>query len=793
MTASHWPDWLDDAWAKSAEKGASGQPESLAQHTWYVLERLTEFIRLRPDLPQTLGVPRLWHILFWAAFLHDFGKATSGFQAMLRGGERWPHRHEVLSLAFLDWITAGLTPDEQPWVAAAIVSHHKDAAEIRRLYALPDDPDDDQLIARVAELNETALRGLWRWLAECSAAWIDDLGLGDVGVSVPTLPSPESAVAMVQQQGVARIRYWLKVYRRFARRVERSDERSLIVGTLALRGYLVNADHSASAHAGPLPRATFDADAILGSQGISRDKLFRHQLAAETTDRSALLTAPTGSGKTEAALLWAVRQAAISGGLPRLFYTLPYQASMNAMKIRLEKSFRGKVGLQHGRSLLALYRMLMEHDYDPKEAARQAKLARNLVKLNYPPVRVFSPYQMLKGMYRLKGYEAMLTDYHGAAFIFDEIHAYEVKRLALILKTIEYLERNYNARFLVMSATFPTLIKDWLRDALNDPAEITAEPALFDTFKRHRLVLLDGELLSDEGLARIVNDAQAGKSVLVVCNLVDRVQTTYRELRKRLKKSGVLVELLHGRFTVRDRLDKEKLVREATGSTSKQRRPIVLVATQVVEVSLDIDLDTIYTDPAPLEALVQRFGRINRQGKQVDLAPVHIYRQPDDGQKIYDEALVTRTLAILEREKGWPLDENAIGGWLDEIYSGEVARRWQEEYIIAADEFEATCVQTLRPFAADEDLEDLFYRAFDGLEVLPKSLYDEYEKLKEEEPIRANELLVSISWGRYHALANEGRVLPRERREPYIVRAAYSSEVGLTFDEVPDEEDNDWV
>jgi len=793
VTASRWPDWLDDVWAKSAGKGAGGQPESLAQHTWYVLERLTELIRLRPDLPQTLGVPCLWHILFWAAFLHDFGKVAGGFQAGLRGGERWPHRHEVLSLAFLDWITAGLTPDEQPWVVAAIVSHHKDAAEIQHLYAPPDDPDDDQLIARVAELNETTLRGLWRWLAECSAAWITDLGLGEAGVTAPALPGQDRAVAMVQQQGVARIRHWLKVYRRFVRHIKDSDEQSLIVGTLALRGHMVNADHSASAHAGSLPRARFDADAILASWRFGRDELFKHQSTAETIAGSALLTAPTGSGKTEAALLWATHQAAISGGLPRLFYTLPYQASMNAMKIRLEESFPGKVGLQHGRSLLALYRMLMEHDHDPKEATQQAKWARNLVKLNYPPVRVFSPYQMLKGMYRLKGYEAMLTDYHGAAFIFDEIHAYEVKRLALILKTIEYLARNYSARFLVMSATFPTLIKDWLREALGDPAEITAEPALFDDFKRHRLVLLEGELLSDEGLARIADDAGAGKSVLVVCNLVDRAQTVYRELSGRLEGSGILVELLHGRFTGRDRLDKEKLVRETTGSTSKQRRPIVLVATQVVEVSLDIDLDTIYTDPAPLEALVQRFGRINRQGKQSDLAPVHVYRQPDDGQKIYEQALVTRTLAILEREKGRPLDENAIGGWLDEIYSGKVAKRWQQEYAVAADEFEATCVQTLRPFTADEGLEDLFYRAFDGLEVLPISLYDEYKRLKEEEPIRANELLVSISWGRYHALANEGRVLPRERREPYVVKAAYSSEVGLTFDELPDEGDDDWI
>ena len=783
MIASRWPDWLDDVWAKSPEKGAGGQPESLAQHTWDVLTRLVEFIRLRPNLPQVLDVPRLWHILFWAAFLHDFGKAASGFQARLRsGGKKWPHRHEVLSLAFVDWITAGLTPDEQPWVVAAIVSHHKDASEIQQLYAPPDDPDDDQLIARVAELDEAILRGLWHWVAECPTVWIDDLGLEEAGISVPALPNQDHAVAMVQQRGVARIRHWLKVYRSFVRNIGRSDERSLIIGTLALRGYLINADHSASAHAGPLPRAHFEADAILTSRKLSWDNLYRHQRDANETDGSALLTAPTGSGKTEAALLWAARQATTGYGLPRLFYTLPYQASMNAMKLRLEESFPDKVGLQHGRSLLALYRLLLEHDYSPEEAARQARWARNLAQLNYPPVRVFSPYQMLKGMYRLKGYEALLSDYHSATFIFDEIHAYEVKRLALILKTIEYLAQNFNACFLIMSATFPTLIKGWLRQALGDPSEIVAEPALFEQFRRHRLVLLDSELLSDEGLERITNDARAGKSVLVVCNLVDRVQTAYRQLDERLKDTSVHVELLHGRFNMRDRSAKEKLVREVAGSTSEQRRPIVLVATQVVEVSLDIDLDTIYTDPAPLEALVQRFGRINRRRKHTDLAPVYVYRQPDDGQRIYDQALVMRTLKILERQNAQPLDESAIGRWLDEIYSGEVAERWCDEYAHAASEFQAVCIQTLRPFEADYGLEEMFYKAFDGIEVLPWSLYDEYQTLREENPILAGELLVPISWGRYYALVNEGRVLPRDRDTPPIVKAKYDSEMGLVFD-----------
>jgi len=792
MKTSCWPDWLDDLWAKSPGKGELGQPESLASHTWYVLSRLTELIRLRPDLPQTLGVPRLWQILFWAAFLHDFGKAATGFQARLHGGKRWPHRHEVLSLAFLDWLAPGLTADEQTWLTAAIVSHHKDASEIQRLYPSPDDPAEDPLISLISELKGEAVRGLWRWLHQCAAIWIEDLGLTAMGVEPLPLPNQREAIAMIRTQGIEHIRRRLRDYRRFVRRLEHSENRTLVIGTLILRGYLINADHSASAHAGPLPRLSFTAATVLQSRHLTRLKLFEHQRHAAETAGSALLTAPTGSGKTEAALLWASRQTFVEKALPRLFYALPYQASMNAMKLRLAGTFGEKmVGLQHGRSLLAIYRFLLENDYAPEEAARRARWARNLVQLNYPPVRVLSPYQILKSLYQLKGYEALLSDYYGAAFVLDEIHAYDVKRLALILKTVAFLQTNFDARFLVMSATFPTLIKRWLREALTAPTEISADQALFDAFERHRLRLLEGELLAEAGLARIVADAQAGKSVLVVCNIVARAQTVYQELRARLAGQDVPVILLHGRFHMRDRLQKERLVREAAGSTSEKRQPVVLVATQVVEVSLDIDLDTIYSEPAPLEALVQRFGRVNRRGRQAGLAPVHVFSQPDDGQKIYDPALLAGTLAILRRENGRPVNESRIGGWLDEIYSGEIARRWQAEYDQAAADFEDTCIRPLRAFAANESLQTLFYKAFDSVEVLPEPLYDAYENLRETTPIQANELLVPISWGRYHALAGQGRVLPREKWGPYIVRAAYDSEIGLTFDEISDDED-DW-
>jgi CRISPR-associated endonuclease/helicase Cas3 len=787
MRPEIWPDWIDDLWAKSAAKGEGGQPETLAQHTWLVLSRLTDFVTLRASLPGQLGQPRLWHCLYWGTFLHDFGKAMPGFQGVLRKDkalkDRWGgHRHEVFSLAFLDWIAEGLNAQERLWAAAAIVSHHRDADDLLySSYPTPEPGDDDPLESQFVGLALTHIQGLHRWLTDCSWAWARSLGLDRLGVDpVQFVVEPEPEFNSL---AVKRIRKHLAVFGKFIRQLNRETQAQGLIPLLTLRGTLINADHSASGHFESLPKVDFRSADVLEKQGISRDQLYNPQREAETISGSALLTAPTGSGKTEAALLWGAGQARTAQASPRLFYTLPYQASMNAMQLRLQKIFGDdRVGLQHGRSLLTLYRQLMDRDYEPEQAVKIARQMRDLNRLNYPPVRVFSPYQMLKGMYRLKGYEAQLTDYHNALFIFDEIHAYETKRLALILKTIEYLRNYYHARFFIMSATFPTLIKHWLQEALGETAEITAGPDLFEQFQRHRLEVIQGEMFTPENFARIVADARGGKSVLVVCNLVDRAQQAYNGL-KHLRDEGIPVELLHGRFNLRDRLRKERFVRDATGSTSGQRRAIILVATQVVEVSLDIDLNTIYTEPAPLEALVQRFGRVNRRRKMHSLAPVHVFALPDDGQKIYDHRLVTNTLKVLNRQDGQPVDESKVGDWLDEIYAGEVADAWKADFDKAARDFERFVIGTLRPFDSDETLKEEFYKAFDGIDVLPQVVFDEYLTLLDEEPIRARELLVSISWGRYHSLAKAGRVLPHDDRIPPVVLAAYDEEIGLTFDE----------
>jgi CRISPR-associated endonuclease/helicase Cas3 len=449
---------------------------------------------------------------------------------------------------------------------------------------------------------------------------------------------------------------------------------------------------------------------------------------------------------------------------------------------RLEGVFPGRVGLVHGRSVLALYQRLMDDAVSPGEATRRARAAEALARLHAHPVRVFSPFQMLKVAYQLRGYEAMLADYAQGAFVFDEIHAYEPTRLAMILGTIRDLRERFGGRFLVMSATLPEPVRMRVQEALGGVEVVRPPKPLFEAFARHRVHLVPGDMLSEDGLGRIVSAFEDGRAILVVCTTVGRAQQVYGLLGARLPQSGEdRLVLLHGRFTGRDRLRKERTVIQATGMHSTLRRPVLLVATQVVEVSLNLDLDTIFSDPAPLEALVQRFGRVNRN-RRMSLAPVHVFCEPEDGQQVYEPELVTGALAVLRDADGQAIDESAVERWLDRIYSGEVLVQWEAGYHYAATEFRQAFLATLRPFQSDRDAEGRFERLFDGTEVLPKDLVGDYHDLREaDDPLAASQLLVPVSWRRYYALARAGRVHLAGKGGPPVVDAQYDEDLGLTF------------
>lgn len=803
MKPSAWPEWMEHIKAKSEKNGG----ESLADHTWDVLVKLAELRRLRPSLPTLVGAPRLWHCLFWACLLHDFGKAAHGFQDRLKGGPRWPHRHEVLSLAFLDWITPGLSADEQIWVLAAIVSHHRDAAYIARTYA---DVAEDPLVPLLGEIDTPIVEHLWRWISECATAWRDALGFpAEEVVSIAPLDQ-QTAVSLAYKQGVQRVRAWLTRYADWLDDLPYEPATTRTMGVL-LRGLTTSADHMASAHLTSMPKPVREswgslADRVLAPLRVKQPAMepYAHQQqSGAAAGSSALLIAPTGSGKTEAALYWALGDGSMP--LPRLFYSLPYQASMNAMFDRLRDDVRGfgdeAVGLQHGRALQAMYARLLESEDWAATAGSAARWEKNINTLNARPIKVFSPYQMLKAMFELRGFEAMLTDYAQAAFIFDEIHAYEPARLALILALINFLREHYGARFFVMSATFPQIIRDRLAAALGTCTTIEADAAVFEKFRRHRLCLVDGDLAA-EGVGRIVQDVRAGKQVLVCVNTVRRAQ----EVREALRVAGLHDDhllLIHSRYIFRDRNRREEAIRTCCGVDTPltERRPLALVATQVVEVSLNIDLDTIYTDPAPLEALLQRFGRVNRSCKKA-ICPVYVFRQPDDGQGVYgrhkDKAqqghIVRVTLAELAKHDGQEIDEAAINGWLNTIYADpQLKSEWELNYQRVAQQA-GQILDSLRPFNSDEQKEDEFEKLFDGVEVVPLQFEARYiAHLAQDEFIEANNYLVSISRKKFAILCNQGRVRLAQtegKHRAWVVTLEYDEDAGLMFEATA--RDADW-
>jgi CRISPR-associated endonuclease/helicase Cas3 len=770
------PARLQDVWAKSPNPG-QGSGETLVEHTYWVLKRLADQYRLRPNLGGDLSERRFWHRAFWAGFLHDFGKAAGGFQRQLRPpGKNWGQRHEVLSLAFVGWVFPENSED-WIWIVSTIVSHHRDLDYVRQRYPLDLDPDDDVLLQMLEDIPGDVLDSVREWANVAPAEWVMQLGLQEAGVKFPNIVGPET-LQEFRVNGLRRVHRALEAYSKFVWELEDLGAETLNTLTaLVHRGVMMTADHAGSAHAKSFPdNPVQDPNELVERFEISN--LHDHQKLCRDTEGSVIFAAPTGSGKTEAALLWAARQSANGLRVPRIYYVLPFQASMNAMRERLVKTFAGHVGLQHGRSRFALYRTFLEDEDSPKLAARKASTANNLTRLHYYPIRVLSPYQMLGALYRLKGYESALTDAFGSLFIFDEIHAYEVNRLAIILQMMEYLGRNYGVRFCVMSATFPEILENWLSEAVPELVKLNLPESQFEDFRRHRIALLDGELEDEVGIQEILGASGEG-SVLVCCNTVQRAQSVYEKLKG--SDQELQVELLHGRFNSEDRLEKERrLLAQMSTRSRPDARGTVLVATQVVEVSLDVDFDTIFTEPAPLDALLQRFGRVNR-GRRYDLRDVHVFREPREDVPIYDPVLVRRTLEVLEREDGKPVDKRKAGGWLNEIYSGEVAERWRKEFKEHSETFRKVCVERLFPYQSDRELQRIFYEAFDGTEVIPVSLETRYRTLESEDALRAGELPVTVSWRQFKSAEGRGLV-QRSDEWPMVVNLPYDREFGLRLD-----------
>lgn len=751
-------DALGHIWAKSGRGGRAA--ETLTQHTDTVLQRLGAWRRRYPGLATHTSRPDLWDLAAWSCLLHDIGKTARGFQAMLEpGGPRFVHRHEALSLVAVGWLDA--SDETIGFVAAGVATHHKDLDVIRQSYPF-DTEERDLLLAELSETDE----GAWR-------AWLSGVGAPDL-----------AHLGFAQLPGLCRVARRAALDRAFRALLildEAIDARpaddALAWTARAMRGLVLLSDHAGSAHQTLPPAWALSSVASFRKSAIRvlTRPLEAHQLAAADVVGHLILTAPTGSGKTEAALLWAARQRERSEGQPVIFYMLPYRASLNAMRARIpDYGLRdGEVILQHSASAAALYHYALDRKgYTSAEAERAARREKDLARLMTAPVRVLTPYQLLRAFFGLPGHEALLSDAAGGIFILDELHAYDMARLAMILASVGHLARDLGCRFLAMSATFPEILKDALAHVLGGRiTEVRADSETLGRFRRHVLRVRNRDLLSSDTREEIERRRATGEAVLVVATTVSRAQALFDALGRQ----GKDVMLLHSRFTGRDRSQKETRLADLVGTRTRHAKEgLVLVATQVVEVSLDIDFDVLFTDPAPIEALVQRFGRVNR-GLRGGLRDVVVHTVvPRSGSFVYADQEVHAGLSILGEWNDRPVDESDIERWVNAAYASR-AVDWREQLLKQIEEITASVIRVNRPLNSHPELREAFDRLFDGFEVVPASLADEYRALEEEAPLQAPFLRVPISWGQRERLIRSGRL----ERKGEIARVPYDDIRGL--------------
>lgn len=717
-----------------------------------------------------------------AVLLHDLGKCAEGFQKMVRGGPRFPYRHEVLSCAFLPCIFSDHSDSDFPWVASGILSHHKDLLKLQELYPQSDPYMDlpDALDRVLSEIEPS--------FYQCAAEYLFSFLLPLTSDASTDLSPRAITPTRLRRDARASIRQAFDAYAELAREIARKEiTHPLVLGGQFLRGIITLADHAGSAwrEFSSLP-ALANPQAM--AKALDRDwsGFYGHQRICSDTSGSALLSAPTGSGKTEAALLWAARNGDQGLGGTPVFYILPYQASLNAMHDRLTKSFGPcSTALQHSRALQAMYQWLLEKDSVPANAARSAKLEFAAGKLHIRPLRVLTPYQLLRGAFQLPGHEALLTDCANGRMIVDEMHAYEPVRLGQILAVLQHLTANLGVRVLAMSATMPKVMREAWRSVLPLPqgeeGVISADADVFRRFTRHRLRICRSELTSNDVMSKVRAATNQGLSVLVVATTVKRAQSIVDYL---LKDMGLQcpVALIHGKFCPDDRFKKELSLQDQCGLGSNHRPngAVVLVATQVVEVSLNLDFDILFSDPAPLEALLQRFGRVNRLQRKPECDVVVCTRIPD-GCPVYTPGLLENMVRVIEREDGMLIEESAVSKLLDSVYEGKLGSEWATTVEESRVHFRGRVLESLRPFQSDKAIQELFEEMFEGEEILPESLKLKYEKQCEQDPLLAPRFLVPVTQRQIIRLRREKRVYELSD-STLVARAAYSYKRGLDPD-----------
>lgn len=368
------------------------------------------------------------------------------------------------------------------------------------------------------------------------------------------------------------------------------------------------------------------------------------------TDKNLIVIAPTGSGKTEASLLW------MNG--EKSFYTLLLKVSSNAIYLRIKENYEYKdVALLHS-DAMAVYLREYNGNEDIGEKYERSKMLSQ-------PLTVCTVDQLFRFVYRALGTEIFAATLKYSKLVLDEIQAYEPRVIATIIYGLKMIQE-MGGKFAIITATFPPVLKYFMEQyGLVEGKQyifkdFTGKEYQVEKYPRHKVEIRHSEMNLDEIRLRGKN-----RKVLVICNTVSKAQKFYKKLE------GENVWLLHSKYIRRDRAFLERKIMEFSESGESG----IWITTQIVEASLDIDFDILYTEMCTADSLLQRMGRCNRKGRycpnEANIVVFDNRNGVSEGKRrsVYEDKLYDRSLELLSKYEHILFSEDKKTAYMNEVYS----------------------------------------------------------------------------------------------------------------------------
>ncbi len=371
-------------------------------------------------------------------------------------------------------------------------------------------------------------------------------------------------------------------------------------------------------------------------------------LLAKEEHPNVILKAPCGCGKTGAALLYA-SHFFNTGQANRMIFVLPTQVTSNSMYTSLQQKYLlppPQVGIYHS-ELEDVLRQTNPSEFVQEDYAEWLRDEKFLNSFYHKPVTVSTVDHLLYSLlhchkYADRAFGNLLT----SVIVFDEIHYYDNFTLPKIGEAFSLLRR-LHVPHLVMTATLPTAFitelnkqarlqstKYKLLNALdNDLTTAGASP--------YKIKLLDNAMFDATGINQVLLallDKFKGSRQMLIVNQVERAKRLTLALKEELPDCNIVC--YHSEFTRPDRILKEQLIHALFRSRDRRTRAernliqsfdlqdtdeVILICTQVCELSLDISADVMYSEIAPADSLVQRGGRLHRRGNQSQKGRCHCF------------------------------------------------------------------------------------------------------------------------------------------------------------------------